>query len=43
MNRLRRLFHRHRWVTLTVTCGYVRITARGCWCGQRDTSSEEHQ
>lgn len=40
MNRLRRLLHRHRWTTLTVTCGSVVITVHGCWCGERQHTTK---
>ncbi|MCP2350643.1 hypothetical protein [Nonomuraea roseoviolacea] len=45
MNRLRRLFHRHRWTTLTVTLAgglsNATITTRACWCGERRTTTDQ--
>lgn len=48
MNRLRRLLHRHRWVTLTVTIGpykpgrkAVVVTATGCSCGEHRTTTNQ--
>ena len=39
MNRLRRLFHRHRWSTLSVSIWPLTITTRACWCGERRTNT----
>jgi hypothetical protein len=45
VNRVRRLFHRHRWVSFTVTSKVARTThtyaVTRCWCGAYGTSEGE--
>lgn len=45
MNRLRRMFHRHRWVTFGITSKVDRTTHSftivRCWCGAYGTGPGE--
>lgn len=48
MNQLHRLFHRHRWVTLTLgidayKTGGLIVTIDGCPCGERRLAAKNYQ